>query len=121
MDDLKKELNETIDDSKELLDLFVLSYKIKGARVLSKILIGLLKVFIFTNLTLIILIFASFALANFIDSFFEIKGVGFGIITLLFIIIALILWKMQKKFFEKPIVKMVINFIFGAQNREKNN
>ena len=73
MEQLRNELSETADDAKEYIDLQLTLYKLKGAKLLSKLLVKLLKIFIFTNIALITLIFTSFAAATFIDSYLNIS------------------------------------------------
>jgi|ADurb_Cas_02_Slu_FD_contig_21_5960794_length_725_multi_5_in_0_out_0_2 uncharacterized membrane protein YbhN (UPF0104 family) len=119
MEQLKNELSETAADAKEYLDLQIALYKLKGSKLISQILVKIIKIFIFTNISLIILIFASFALASFADSYFNIPGIGFGIIALFFVVVALILKVAQRRIFEEPVIKMVVNYIFGNGNDTK--
>ena len=110
--ELKNELSETVEDIKEHLDLFLDLYKLRVAKSISGILVKALKIFIFTNLVLVILIFLSLATAYYIDSRFDTPGIGFAFISLFFTIILLLLWLLRRTLLDQPVIKSVIKFFF---------
>lgn len=110
--ELKNELSETVEDIKEHLDLYFDLYKLKVAKSISRILVKALKIFIFTNIILVIMIFTSLAAANYIDSRFDIPGVGFAFIALFFIVILALVWWLRRFLLDQPIIKSVVKYIF---------
>ncbi len=115
MEQLRNELSETADDAKEYINLQLTLYKLKSAKLLSKLLVKLLKFFIFTNIALITLIFTSFAAATFIDSFSNTPGLGFAVVALFFVMVGVVLMVMRKRILEEPVIRMVVTYFFGKE------
>ncbi len=110
--ELKNEISETVEDIKEHLDLFLDLYKLKVAKSISGILVKALKIFIFTNLVMVVLIFLSLATAYYIDARFNTPGIGFAFIALSFTIILLLIWLFRRTLLDQPVIKSVIKFFF---------
>ena len=111
--ELKKELTDTMDDLKGHFELYVDLYKLKTAKRVSEIISKVLKAFIFISLTLIILMFSSFAMAFYLDSILEIHGIFFALMALFFLVVFICLWMFRRVLLEQPTIKSVINLFFA--------
>ena len=110
--ELKNELSETAEDLKEHLNLYLDLYRLKAAISVSRVLANALKVFIFMNLILITLIFASFAMAYYLESLFAIPGIGFAVIAAFFVVVMVALWLCRGALLDRPVIQSVIKLFF---------
>ncbi len=110
------EVKENIDDlkkqAKELLDVNIRYYKLWGFKLLMKSTTMMLKMFLLAIMLLIVTIFFSIALALGIGYWLDNFAYGFLIVWVLYLIVAIFIYKVQDKIVEGPILARFSRLFF---------
>ncbi len=110
------EVKENIDDlkkqAKELLDVNIRYYKLWGFKLLMKSTTMMLKMFLLAIMLLIVTIFFSIALALGIGYWLDNFAYGFLIVGVLYLIVAIFIYKVQDKIVEGPILARFSRLFF---------
>ena len=97
MENLKNNIEDITADGQNLVNNYLRLFGIKQSERLATFLGVIASVFIISTLLLIIIVFGSFVLADFLNSLFESKYLGFLIIAFLYLlVIGILIMKMQK-------------------------
>lgn len=111
-----EEVKENIDDlkkqAKELLDVNIRYYKLWGFKLLMKSTTMMLKMFLLAIMLLIVTIFFSIALALGIGYWLDNFAYGFLIVGVLYLIVAIFIYKVQDKIVEGPILARFSRLFF---------
>jgi len=103
-----EEVKENVEDlkkqAKELLDINIKYYKLWGFKILMKTTTMMLKMFLLATMLVIVTIFFSIALALGIGYALDNFAYGFLIVGGMYLILAVIIYKVQNKIVEGPIL-----------------
>ncbi len=80
----------------------------------------IIQIFIFVMLSSVVLFVLSFALANYLDNYWNDTGLGFLAVTGFYIIILLIFIIFRKALIIKPLSKILIKHLLNNQSEEEN-
>lgn len=111
-----EEVKENIDDlkkqAKELLDVNIRYYKLWGFKLLMKSTTMMLKMFLLAIMLLIVTIFFSIALALGIGYWLDNFAYGFLIVGVMYLVVAIFVYKIQDKIVEGPILARFSRLFF---------
>lgn len=111
-----EEVKENIDDlkkqAKELLDVNIRYYKLWGFNLLMKSTTMMLKMFLLAIMLLIVTIFFSIALALGIGYWLDNFAYGFLIVGVMYLVVAIFVYKIQDKIVEGPILARFSRLFF---------
>ena len=120
MENLKNNIEDITTDGQNLVNNYLKLFGLKQSERLATFLGVIASVFIISTLLLIIIVFGSFVLADFLNSLFESKYLGFLIIAFLYLlVIGILIMKMQKR--GRPLfTNLFIKFVLPLLNIEIN-
>lgn len=118
MENLKHNIEDITKDGEHLVNNYLRLFGIRQSERLATFLGVIASVFIISTLLLIITIFGSFVLADFLNTAFESKYIGFLIIAILYLLaVGILLLKMQKT--GRPLfTNLFIKFVLPLLNIE---
>lgn len=118
MENLKNNIQDIAKDGENLVNNYAKLFGIRQSKKLATFLGVISSVFIISTLLLIVIVFGSFVLADFLNTLLESKYMGFLIIVVLYLItVALLLVKMQKT--GRPLfTNLFIKFVLPLLNVE---
>jgi hypothetical protein len=120
MENLKNNIEDITKDGENLVYNYLRLFGIKQSERLANIFGLVSTVFIISTLLLIVIIFGSFVLADFLNSLFDSKYLGFLIIAFLYVLAIVILIVIMKKS-ERPLfTNLYIKYILPLLNIEIN-
>lgn len=105
IDDLKKQ-------AKELLDVNIRYYRLWGFKLLMKSTTMMLKMFLLAIMLLIVTIFFSISLALGIGYWLDNFAYGFLIVGFMYLVAAIVVYKVQDKIVEGPILERFSRLFF---------
>ena len=106
----------------EIRTYLVTKYKITRLEISEKIIIGInlfIQVIIIALLSTVILIVASFTLANFLGSYWDNAGLGFLVVSGIDILLLMIFIIFRKPLILKPLSKILIPLLFNENKEEE--
>ncbi len=109
---LSDEINEVKDDFEEYVKSQVDLVKLQTAESVSKLVSGLLINMVLFYVFFFVLLFASIAIALWLDRLFESRSLGFIIVAGFYFIFGLLFLLFRKRIIEKPVIKSVIQLFF---------
>jgi hypothetical protein len=120
MRNLKNNIEDLTKDGENLVNNYLRLFGIRQSLRLADLFGLISSVFILSTLLLIVIIFGSFVLADFLNSLFDSRYLGFLIIAILYVLaIGILIIKMQKT--GKPLfTNLYIKFILPLLNIETN-
>ena len=120
MRNLKNNIEDLTKDGESLVNNYLRLFGIRQSLRLADLFGLISSVFILSTLLLIVIIFGSFVLADFLNSLFDSRYLGFLIIAILYVLaIGILIMKMQKT--GKPLfTNLYIKFILPLLNIETN-
>jgi len=120
MENLKNNIEDITADGQNLVNNYLRLFGIKQSERLATFLGLISSVFIISTLLLIVVVFGSFVLADFLNSVFDSKYLGFLIIAFLYLlVIGILIMKMQKT--GRPLfTNLYIKFVLPLLNIEIN-
>ena len=118
MENLKNNIKDITTDGQNLVHNYLTLFGIRQSKRLATFLGVLASVFIISTLLMIVVVFGSIVLADFLNSLFESKYMGFLIISLLYLLtISILLLKM--KISGKPLLtNLFVKFVLPLLNIE---
>ena len=119
-DDMHNSFYDLKEDVKEYVENRITLTKLHVVESLSKLSAGFAVKLGVLYLLFFALIFISLALAFFLGSLFESNTLGFTLVALVYLLLALIFYGMRHKWVEKPIIKNYINLFFPNFNGHEN-
>lgn len=120
MENLKNNIEDITKDGENLVTHYLKLFGIKQSERLASFLGLVTSVFIISTLLLIVIIFGSFVLADFLNALFRSKYIGFLIIAFIYIlVVGILIMRMQKT--GRPLfTNLYIKFILPILNIETN-
>lgn len=112
LEDVKENIDDLKKQAKELLDANIRYYKLWGFKLLMKSTTMMLKMFLLAIMLLIVTIFFSIALALGIGYWLDNFAYGFLIVGLIYLIVAIFVYKVQDKIVEGPILARFSKLFF---------
>ena len=109
---LSEELNEVKDEFEEYINARLDLAKLHTAENLSRFFSSMLLKMGLFYLFFFVLLFASLAVAFWLNHIFEGKGIGFLIVAGFYLIVALIFYAFRKALIQKPIIQSFIQLFF---------
>ena len=117
IDELMYKTGETVEYAKQYVDqqkqLVKLDVAEKSAQIISSVVMGVVG--------LMVLLFASLALAFFLGDVFDSIALGFLVVTLIYAIVALVVNAMKRKLVTNPVLSAVITKFFDDGDNADNN
>lgn len=116
MENLKNNIKDITTDSQSLVNNYLTLFGIRQSKRLATFLGVISSVFIISTLLMIIILFGSFVLADFLNHLFESKYMGFLIISILYLLaVGILLLKMKST--GKPLLtNLYIKFVLPLLN-----
>lgn len=116
MENLKNNIKNITTDGQNLVHNYLTLFGLQQSKRLATFLGVIASVFIISTLLMIVIVFGSFVLADFLNTLFESKYMGFLIISMLYLLtIAILLLKMKKS--GKPLLtNLFIKFVLPLLN-----
>ncbi|WP_052345614.1 phage holin family protein [Alkaliflexus imshenetskii] len=111
-DNIKENLAEVKDEFEKYLDKRIDLTKIHVVEELSKFTSGFAVKLGVLYLLFFVLMFLSLATAFFLSDLLNSNGLGFTIVALFYLILAIVFYAMRHKWVEKPIIKAFIKLFF---------
>ncbi len=111
-DEVKENIDDLKKQAKELLDVNIRYYKLWGFKLLMKSTTMMLKMFLLAIMLLIVTIFFSIALALGIGYWLDNFAYGFLIVGLIYLVVAIFVYKVQDKIVEGPILARFSKLFF---------
>lgn len=108
----------------EIKTYLITKYKITRLDIAEKIIIGInlvIQVIIISLLSTVILIVASFALANYLGSYWDNTGLGFLVVSGADILLLLIFIIFRKTLVLKPLSKILIQLLLTGNGEEEED
>lgn len=109
---LSDELKEAKNDFEEYVKAQIDLVKLHTAESISRFLSGLLIKMVLFYLFFFVLLFASLAIAFWLEKILDSQGLGFIIVAAFYLIIGILFMAFRKKLVEKPVIQSVINLFF---------
>ena len=120
VDDLLYKTGETVEYAKQYVDqqkqLIKLDVAEKSAQLISSAVTGV----VLGVVGLLILLFASFTLAYFLADAWDNLALGFLSVTLIYVVVALVVNAMKRKWITNPVLSSVITKFFDDSNNDDN-
>ena len=114
-------VEEMADHIKEYMNNRITTVKLKTAEKSSKILAQIITLTIVLVIFLIFIVFAgialAYALARLTGEFYW----GFLIVAVLFLLLALLIWKTKEKLIRLPIMNTILHQLFNEQDNDEKN
>lgn len=121
IDELMYKTGETVEYAKQYVDqqkqLVKLDVAEKSAQIISSAVTGV----VMGVVGLMVLLFASLALAFFLGDVFDSIALGFLVVTLIYAIVALVVNAMKRKLVTNPVLSAVITKFFDDGDNADNN
>ena len=95
--------------------------KLLFAEKLSKILSNFLAIMVLIWLLLIGILFASLSLAFFIGERLGKMSTGFIIVSLIYLLLAVVIWYLRERIIRIPILNGILSQLFDSQKKSKEN
>lgn len=111
-DEVKENIDDLKKQAKELLDVNIRYYKLWGFKLFMKSTTMMLKMFLLAIMLLIVTIFFSIALALGIGYWLDNFAYGFLIVGLIYLVVAIFVYKVQDKIVEGPILARFSKLFF---------
>ncbi len=109
---LSDELKEAKADFEEYVKAQIDFVKLHSAENISRFLSGLISKMVLFYLFFFVLLFASLAIALWLEEILNSKGLGFVIVAVFYLLLGLIFMTFRKKLIDKPIIQSIINLFF---------
>jgi hypothetical protein len=106
---------------KEYIQTEIELIKLNFAEKLSKILSNFLAIIILIWILLLSILFASISLAFFIGEKIGKMSVGFFIVSLIYLLIAMVSWYLRERFIRIPILNGILRQLFDHENKAEEN
>jgi hypothetical protein len=106
---------------KEYIQTEIELIKLNFAEKLSKILSNFLAIIILIWVLLLSILFASISLAFFIGEKIGKMSVGFFIVSLIYLLIAMVSWYLRERFIRIPILNGILRQLFDHENKAEEN
>ena len=106
---------------KEYIQTEIELIKLNFAEKLSKILSNFLAIIILIWVLLLSILFASISLALFIGEKIGKMSVGFFIVSLIYLLIAMVSWYLRERFIRIPILNGILRQLFDHVNKAEEN
>jgi len=106
---------------KEYIQTEIELIKLNFAEKLSKILSNFLAIIILIWVLLLSILFASISLAFFIGEKIGKMSVGFFIVSLIYLLIAMVSWYLRERFIRIPILNGILRQLFDHKNTAEEN
>ena len=120
VDDLLYKTGETVEYAKQYVDqqkqLIKLDVAEKSAQLISSAVTGV----VLGVVGLLILLFASFTFAYFLADAWDNLALGFLSVTLIYVVVALVVNAMKRKWITNPVLSSVITKFFDDSNNDDN-
>ena len=95
--------------------------KLLFAEKLSKILSNFLAIMVLIWLLLIGILFASLSLAFFIGERLGKMSTGFIIVSLIYLLLAVLIWYLRERIIRIPILNEILSQLFDSENKSEEN
>ena len=109
---ISDEIKEAKDDFEEYVKAQIDLVKLHSAESISKLLSGMIIKMVLFYLFFFVLLFASFAVAIWLEKILDSKGLGFILVACFYLVIGVLFLAIRKKMIEKPIIQSVIQLFF---------
>lgn len=96
-------------------------YRLFAFHFIAKSSYGLLNIFIFGLLCLLVLFFLSFAVSFAVGKWVNDTGLGFLIVGFFFVLVALIIFLFRKIFIEKPLLEKLSDIYFKDDDEDETD
>ncbi|NDE10453.1 MAG: hypothetical protein EBZ95_07795 [Chitinophagia bacterium] len=106
---------------KEYIQTEIELIKLNFAEKLSKILSNFLAIIILIWILLLSILFASISLTFFIGEKIGKMSVGFFIVSLIYLLIAMVSWYLRERFIRIPILNGILRQLFDHENKAEEN
>jgi hypothetical protein len=106
---------------KEYIQTEIELIKLNFAEKLSKILSNFLAIIILIWVLLLSILFASISLAFFIGEKIGKMSIGFFIVSLIYLLIAMVSWYLRERFIRIPILNGILRQLFDHENKAEEN
>lgn len=106
LEDVKENIGDLKQQAKEVLEANLKYYKLWGFKILMKSTTMMLKMFLLAIMLLIVTVFFSIALALGIGYWLDNFAYGFLIVGIIYLIVAIVVYKVQDTIVEGPILSM---------------
>jgi len=106
---------------KEYIQTEIELIKLNFAEKLSKILSNFLAIIILIWILLLSILFASISLAFFIGEKIGKMSIGFFIVSLIYLLIAMVSWYLRERFIRIPILNGILRQLFDHENKAEEN
>lgn len=112
---ITKELNDIKAEVEDYVNARIDLAKLNAAENLSRFFISLLTKVVMLFIVFFTILFLSMAAAIWLDNFYNNSGLGFLIVTGVYIFFLIIFLLIRKKFIARPIIKSFIQLFFPSQ------
>lgn len=109
---IKENTDELQDRAKEYIDANIAYYKLYGFKIAMKSTTLMLKLFLLSVMLVIVTLFFSIALALAIGYGLDNFAYGFLIVGAIYLVLAILVYKVQDKIVEGPILRTFSNMLF---------
>ena len=111
-EEIKDNAEELKNETKKLIDSSIAYYKLWGFKLLMKSTTMMLKLFLLATMLVIVTVFFSIALALGFGYWLDNFAYGFLIVGLIYLVMAFVIYKVQDKIVEGPILATFSKMLF---------
>lgn len=111
-EEIKENAEDLKNEAKKLIEANVEYYKLWGFKLLMKSTAMMLKLFLLATMLIIVTLFFSIALALALGYWFDNFALGFLAVGFIYLIMAIIIYKVQDKIVEGPLVTTFSKMMF---------